>query len=86
MHPDASPRRAEQTHPVAIQVLAHLLHFLALLLATLDYQLHRRLVVTFVETLQALLVWRIGKRPSLDNDQNQSYNYSYDLGYPKYIF
>src|SRR5262247_2940975 len=55
---DATPVRSEQTHPLASQVRQQLLSFLAPLLRTLDQQLDRRLVVTFVETLQAFLVWR----------------------------
>jgi hypothetical protein len=53
MHHDATPTRSEQSHPLASQVRQHLLSFLAPLLRTLDHQLDRRLVVTFVETLQA---------------------------------
>src|SRR5262245_49264974 len=49
---------SEQPHPLASQVRQRLLFFLAPLLRTLDHQLDRRLVVTFVEAPQALLVWR----------------------------
>jgi hypothetical protein len=55
---DATPVRSEQAHPLATQVRQRLLSFLAPLLRTLDQHLDRRLVVTFVETLQALLIWR----------------------------
>src|SRR5262245_60885690 len=58
MRYDATPVPSEQPHPLASQVRQRLLAFLAPLLGTLDQQLDRRLVVTFVETLQALLVWR----------------------------
>jgi len=55
---DATSVRSEQTHPLASQLRALLLDFLTPLLRTLDHHLDRRLVVTFVETLQALLIWR----------------------------
>lgn len=55
---DATPIRSAQSHPLATQVRQRLLGFLTPLLRTLDQQLDRRLVVTFVETLQALLIWR----------------------------
>src|SRR5262245_47060110 len=58
MHHDATPRLPAQSHPLATQVRLQLLGFLAPLLRTLDDALDRRLVVTFVETIQALLVWR----------------------------
>ena len=47
-----------QAQLLANQVRVQLLTFLAPLLRTLDRQLDRRLVLTFVATLQALLVWR----------------------------
>jgi hypothetical protein len=43
---------------LATRVRLQLLTFLAPLLCTLDQQLDRRLVVTFVEVLQTLLIWR----------------------------
>ena len=58
MRHDDTPVRSEQPHPPASQVRQPLLSFLAPLLCTLDRQLDRRLVLTFVETIQALLVWR----------------------------
>jgi len=58
MRHDAMPLGSEQPHPLVSQVRKHLLSFLAPLLRTLDHQLDRCLVVTFVETLQALLIWR----------------------------
>lgn len=58
MRHNATSIASEQPHPLARQVREQLIFFLAPLLRTLDHQLDRRLVVTFVETLQALLVWR----------------------------
>lgn len=54
----ATPRRVPQAHPLASRVRHELRSFVAPLLRTLDQQLDRRLVVTFLETLQALLIWR----------------------------
>jgi hypothetical protein len=47
-----------QAHLLAKHVRMQLLALLAPLLRTLDRQLDRRLVLTFLATLQALLVWR----------------------------
>src|SRR5262245_60410878 len=58
MRHDDTSLPAEQAHPLASQVRPRLLCFLAPLLGTLDHQLDRRLLVTFVETRRALLVWR----------------------------
>lgn len=55
---DATPILTVQSQPLAIQVRQRLLDYLAPLFRTLDQQLDRRLAVSFVETLQALLVWR----------------------------
>lgn len=58
MRHDATSLPTQQAHPLATQVRQQLLFFLAPLLGSLDRQLDRRLVVTFVETIQALLIWR----------------------------
>jgi hypothetical protein len=55
---DATATADLQAHLLAHQVRARLLSFLAPLLRTLERQLDRRLVLTFVDTLQALLIWR----------------------------
>jgi hypothetical protein len=47
-----------QVPPLASRVRHELRSFVAPLLRTLDQQLDRRLVVTFLEALQALLIWR----------------------------
>lgn len=55
----AATRRAEpQAQPLARIVREELRRFVAPLLRSLDQHLDRRLVVTFLETLQALLIWR----------------------------
>jgi len=54
----ATSRPTPQAHPLARSVREELRRFVAPLLRTLDQHLDRRLVVTFLETLQALLVWR----------------------------
>lgn len=54
----ATSRRVPQAHPLARRVREELRNFVAPLLRSLDQQLDRRLVVTFLETLQALLIWR----------------------------
>lgn len=58
MRHGATSRRAPQAHPLARCVREELRSFVAPLLRSLDQQLDRRLVVTFLETLQALLIWR----------------------------
>ena len=58
MRHDDMPIGSERPHPLVSQVRQHLLSFLAPLLCTLDHQLDHCLVVTFVEILQALLIWR----------------------------
>jgi hypothetical protein len=57
--PHAATSSADvQAQLLADQLRLRLLSFLAPLLSTLDRQLERRLVLTFVATLQALLIWR----------------------------
>lgn len=54
----ATSRRPSQVHPLARRVREELRSFVAPLLRTLDQQMDRRLVVTFLETLQAFIIWR----------------------------
>lgn len=58
MRHGATSRRTPQAHPLASRVRHELRSFVAPLLRTLNQQLDRRLVVTVLETLHALLVWR----------------------------
>ena len=55
---DATSPNNRQSALLAAQLRRELLQFFAPLLHSLDQHLDRRLVVTFVETLQALLIWR----------------------------
>jgi hypothetical protein len=54
----ATPQPARQDHPLARRVREEIRQFAAPLLKLLDQQLDRRLVATFLETLQAILIWR----------------------------
>ena len=58
MSHDATATADVQAQLLAKQVRVRLLTFLAPMLRTLDRQLDRRLVLTFLDTLQALLIWR----------------------------
>jgi hypothetical protein len=60
----ATPSDLPQAHPLVRIVREELRRFVDPLLRTLDQRLDRRLVVTFLETLQALLIWSSVK-PSL---------------------
>jgi len=58
MSHDAMLPHREQPHLLAHQLRLDLRHFVAPLLRSLDQRLDRRLVITFLDTLQALLTWR----------------------------
>jgi hypothetical protein len=54
----ATPRPLPQARLLSRIIREELRGFVAPLLRTLDQHLDRRFVVTFLETLQALLIWR----------------------------
>lgn len=58
MSHSATRQHAQQVHPLAQRLRHELRAFLTPLLRTLDQQLDRRLVITFLDTLQALLTFR----------------------------
>lgn len=58
MRHTATSQATPHVHPLARSVREELRRFVAPLLRTLDQRRDRRLVVTFLETLQALFIWR----------------------------
>src|SRR3712207_3771734 len=58
MSHSATRHHGQQVHPLAQRLRHELRAFVAPLLQTLDQQLDRRLVITFLDTLQAFLTFR----------------------------